>query len=324
MKLNIKTSPLKLGRRVGLASSLVIATLALPAIGFSQITQVANDSGVGWNDSTLWSDSSAAHSGATYTTASGLGSSGNTYLGTSVSGRVRGLSSSATFGGDSLTVVANSEILLKDATTYSANVILDGGALRWAPNSSGNATMDGTLNVNSESYLGVSQTGNSTLTVNSAITGSGLLHVAAGTSSTATGYTLGVTFGGDLSGYTGTFDIGGGGNGGASFSTATISFAQAYNLPSLSMLMGDYSTPDILDLNYDLTVGSFAFNGTSLTSGTYTVSDLNTQFGNGSQFAGTGSLTVAAVPEPGSMTLASLGGGLMLVLALRRRKIKQC
>jgi hypothetical protein len=127
---------------------------------------------------------------------------------------------------------------------------------------------------------------------------------------------LNLLFGGDLSGYTGTFDIGGGGT--SVNNTLTLSFSQAYTLPSLSILMGDYSTPDVLALDYDLTVGSFAFGGTSLGGGIYTADDLNALFGTGSQFAGIGSLTV--VPEPGSVTLFSLAGGILLLLGRRNKR----
>lgn len=320
-----KTNIPSIIRRAGFASSLVFAALALPAAGYSAtINQtVTNPSSSGqpsWNSAIWGAGPAAPTAGNDYVTANGGFSASQTFVGTTVTGRAR--EDGETFLGDSLTVSADTEVLFKQQAgeTSSANIFLDGGVLRYAPNNAAtlNGTLAGTIDVTSESYLGISQTTDgTTFDVNSTLTGSGLLHLAAGSSS-GTLPALNLVLGGDLSGYTGTFDIGGGGNGNANNDTLTLSFGQAYTLPSLSVLMGDHGTPDILDLNYDLTVGSFAFNGSSLATGTYAVSDLNTQFGTGSQFAGTGSLTV--VPEPGSIALASLAGGMLLLFRRRQKR----
>ena len=312
---------LNIHRRGGLASSLLITALVLPATGYSDtiyqsVSNPSSSTQTSWN-SAIWGTPTAAApvGGNDYVTVAGGFSAAQTYVGTTVTGRVR--EDGETFLGNSITVEANTEILIKgNAVTSTGNIILDGGVLRYAPNSAGTATVAGTLNVVSESYLGLSQTGTSTFNVNSTLTGSGLLHLAAGSSSGTP--ILNLILGGDLSGYTGTFDLGGSA-GSASNNKITLSFSQDYTL-SAGLEMGQYSTADVLDLNYDLTVGSFTFGATTLDAGTYDVSTLNTDFGNGAQFAGTGTLTVEAVPEPGTIALASLGGGFLLLLGRRQKR----
>jgi autotransporter-associated beta strand protein len=67
------------------------------------------------------------------------------------------------------------------------------------------------------------------------------------------------------------------------------------------------------------TVGALSLNGVSAPAGTYTVAELGALTGAGTiSFTGTGSLTVAAVPEPSVLGL--LGLGLASVLFLRRRR----
>lgn len=307
-------------RRTALASSLVIAALALPASGYSDtIVQTVNapSSLPTWNDA-LWGSPSAAPTiGNDYVTASGLASASDTFLGVTVTGRAR--DNGTSFLGDSLTVVPDTEILFKQQVgeTSTANIVLNGGVLRYAPNNATaplTGTLAGTINVASDSYIGMSQTLDSMFTVNSTITGSGLLHLAAGTSQSVTP-TLSLEFGGDWSGFSGTLDIGGGTG---SFTTLTLGFSQDYTLPSVSMTMGTHGTPDILSLANNLTLGSFTFDTTSLAAGTYDAGTLNGMFGNGSQFTGSGSLTV--VPEPATMAVACLAGAVMLLFRARQKR----
>jgi hypothetical protein len=222
------------------------------------------------------------------------------------------------FAGDLLTVVPGTEILFKQQLneTSTGNILLDGGVLRYSPNNTTApimGTLAGTINVASASYLGISQTLNSIFTVNSTITGGGLLHLSAGTSQAVTP-TLSLILGGDLSGYTGTLDLGGGTG---LFTTLTLGISQDYNLPSASMIMGAHGTADILALDYNLTLGAFTFDTTSLGVGTYDAGALNALFGNGSQFSGIASLTV--VPEPSAVAFGFLG---LATLFLSRRQTR--
>jgi autotransporter-associated beta strand protein len=210
-----------------------------------------------WNDAIWGTPAAVPGSGNTYQTATGLDASSDTRLGVFVTGRVRaygGTDGNPTFAGSSLSIVSGTELLIKSAgTTYAANLLLNGGVVRFAPNAGGNATLTGTLNVGAESYLGVVQGAASVFTVNSTLTGSSLLHLAAGD-----GNSNSLIFGGDLSGYTGTFDIGGGKGFANANQLVTVGFSQAYNLPSLRILMGAHGTTDVLRLDHDLTVGSLA------------------------------------------------------------------
>ena len=79
-----------------------------------------------------------------------------------------------------------------------------------------------------------------------------------------------------------------------------------------------------LILDHNLTFSAVSINGTDLAAGSYNVADL-TSLGFGANIAGgsdgTGTifLTVAAVPEPSTIAVASLGG-LAMTIWMRRRK----
>jgi fibronectin-binding autotransporter adhesin len=90
---------------------------------------------------------------------------------------------------------------------------------------------------------------------------------------------------------------------------ATLTFASTSSASSISL---NFSGADTLGAVYD------SITATYLAGGTYTASQLNTAF-NSSVFAGTGSFTVSAIPEPA--TYAAIFGGLALAGAvLRSRK----
>lgn len=296
----------------GFAAALTTGLLALPAAHAATITQTVNDAGAGWN-SALWGPPTAAAptSGNAYVTASGLATSAATELGTAnVTGRVRAITGQGTFAGDSLQIGSNTELLIKNTGTYNANIILNGGIIRYSPNTGlgGDATLAGTINVAANSVLGAVQTATQAFTISSTVTGSSTLRLAAGT---ATNQTL--TFddgsGTSLNGFDGIFDIGGGGT------RVTVDFNQAYNMTLAGILMGNYATADVLNLDANISAESFKFGANpTLAAGTYTTTALNTAFGNGSQFTGTGTLTV--IPEPSAALLCGLG----LLGLLRRRR----
>lgn len=297
----------------GLSAALAAGFLALPSAHAATIVQtVSAGGGVDWN-AALWDSPAAAPTaGNDYVTAAGLIASGGTSLGTgtNVTSRIRLVSTGLTFAGDSLTVSAGTEILGKNAGTYSANIILNGGIIRWAPDATSSATLGGTINVAADSVIGVVQVtaaASTAFTVSSKLTGSSNLRLAAGQGSLHT-----LSFTGDLSGYTGTFNAGGGGN------LLTLNLAQEYNLPNLGLAFGDFTTADQLNLSHDISIGSFSFGASSLDAGTYTAAELNALYGSGSQFLGGSTLTV--IPEP----TAALLGGLGLLTLLRRRRAGSC
>lgn len=89
---------------------------------------------------------------------------------------------------------------------------------------------------------------------------------------------------------------------------ATLTFAGTSTASSINL---NFTGADTLGAVYDSVAGTY------LAAGTYTASQLNTAFSS-SVFAGTGSLTVSAIPEPS--TFAALGGVLALGVAACRRR----
>lgn len=304
---------------LGLGGLAVSSLLFAPAhaADINQTTNAAAAQGT-WNNATVWGGS-APTAGNNYFTTSGLITAGSTSLNNiSVTGRIR--DSGTVFGGDQLTINAGTELLLKGSGTYtsSGNVVLNGGMIRLSPDLSTTTTFAGTLHVADESYVGVVRLSDTLLDFSSTITGSSVLHIAAATGhgTNTANPVLTIVFSGDLSGFTGTFSLGGG-----SFGVnrvAVLDFNQNYNLPSTSFIMGAAGTNDILNLDQSLTFGSFSFGATALGAGTYDATALNTLFGNGSQFTGLGTLTV--IPEPGSYAGVFGVGGLLAAFGSRRRR----
>ncbi len=292
--------------RSAAATALLLALAA--AAHAADITQTATGaSGTDWNNATVWGGSAPTTGNDYFTFASGTTATTRLGTGSAVGFRVR--ETGTTFGGDSLTIVGATELLLKQTAnqTSTGNIILNGGVLRLSAGASAQATLAGTLQVASESWLGVADTGTPVLSVTSALSGAGLLHVAAGL---GTGGST-VSFSGDLSAFTGTFAIGGGDQPGI------VSFTQAYDLSGASMSINTLRT-DVLNLNGNLTVGAFSFGSTVFDPGIYSLVDLNADFGNGSQFTGTGNLIVGAIPEPSSFAVIAGMAGLALAGARRR------
>lgn len=296
------------------ASTLIGTCVTSQAATVTQSVTSANASSE-WNDAIWDSPAVVPTSGNDYVSNASItpaltGSGALTRLGGSVTSRVRAyaIAGSGTFAGNSLEIVANTELLLKESGTYTANLTLNGGYIRLSPDSTSAATLAGTLNVASSSVLGVANAGSS-ITISSTVTGSGNLRLAVGLGAGTITFDDGA--GTSLSTYTGILDIG---STDASQANGTIVFSQAYDLSLSGITMGDHSTADVLKLDADVTVGSFSFGGVALADGTYDIAALNAAYGTGSQFAGTGNLIVG-VPEPSAALLGSLGA-----LALLRRR----
>lgn len=295
-------------------------TLVVGPIHQAEAVLVAQDSVAGgvisWNTPAYWSPDQTPTAGNTYTTTAGLESSSATNLGSTYTGTLR--ENGTTFGGDSLTIIANTRLLLKSVTASpasTANIILNGGTILLSPDSGGAATLAGTINVASTSFLGLVQQSTTTFNVNSSITGTGQLRLAA--HSPSPGGSLNLIFNGDLSGYSGTFAVG---NSVASTTPLTLSFTGAYVLPNLTLTMGGVNN-DVYALGTNsMTLNAFSLNGVSLAAGTYTAAQLQSYYSLGAtRFTGTtGTLTV--VPEPQAAALLCLGA---LGLVGFRRRIRR-
>lgn len=282
-------------RMRGWINTLAVAVLALPLAGYSiTVTQTVNsaNSSTDWNTALWGAGPDVPTSGNDYVTAAGLGSSGTTRIGSpDVSGRVRDYVGS-TFLGDSLTIVSNTEFLLKQTgnDTSTANIILDGGVIRLSAGSSAQGTVTGTVHVAAESWVGVADLGTPILTIASTITGTNVLHVASGLGDVGSGT---IRFVGDLSGFTGTLELGGGDVAG------TLEFGQAYNLSNTVFSLKSGAS-DYINLTTNITFLALNNGTNSLPIGTYTAEEINDAYiGNGIQFIGTnGTLTVLTAPYP--------------------------
>lgn len=92
---------------------------------------------------------------------------------------------------------------------------------------------------------------------------------------------------------------------------ATLTFASSSTASSINL---NFTGADTLGAVYDSVTATY------LAAGTYTASQLNSAF-TSSVFAGTGSFTVSAIPEPA--TFAALGGVLALGFAAGRRRARR-
>lgn len=215
-------------------SGIAVLSVALGSASHAAIiTQTANHTtNETWNSATPWGGT-APVADENYQTASGLFTpSAGTSLGTgtNVTGRLR--DNGTTFAGDSLTIVSETEVLLKQSngSTSSANLIMDGGILRLSPDGSGSATVAGTIDVQSTSVIGLVRNDNLTMTISSTLTGSGDLLLRGGGNNNSGNLLL--IFNGNLSGYTGNMDIGDGGR------QVTVRLAEDYFLPSMTISLG--------------------------------------------------------------------------------------
>lgn len=246
------------------------------------INQIANSTAILWNEAGNWTGGAAASAVNSYVTVPGLAAAADNGLGVNITSRLR--DNATVFAGSSLTIVAGTEVLLKNGTnsTSSGNLILSGGAIRYGPNGNNPAittTLAGNLNIAADSVIGLG--GNNTFIVSSTLTGSGILGIRGATGAT----TSTLSFSGNLSGFQGSFDVGGGSG------PITMDFNQDYNL-AVGVVMGGHTSVDILKLDQAITLKSFKFGATLLAPGTYTAAQLNPLFGNGSQFIGAGTLTI--------------------------------
>lgn len=275
----------------GVAAFLTTGLLAFPVAHAAEVVQTVNDTGTGWNSALWGSPAAAPTAGNGYVTAA-FALNDPSRLGTpNLTGRIRAITGQETFTGDALDIVPTTELLIKNGGTYTANITLNGGLIRHSPNAAAAATLTGTLHVAADSVLGSVQSGTQVFTIASTITGNSTLRLAGGTAANQT-----ITFddgaGTSLSGFAGTLDIGGGLTNAGAANLVTVDFNQPYDMSGTAVVMGGYATADVLNLDANITVESFTFAGAPLAGGIYDVATLNATFGTGTQFTGTGTLTV--------------------------------
>ncbi len=275
--------------------------LSLPGtLAAAVIDQTVASTGAGsaWNGGIWGTPAAIPNTNNTYRITPGLTNSAATGLlnGQKMSGRVYAFSATNTFKGASLEVPVDTGLIFKDnlPATFTANLVLNGGIIRSAPNTNGIATLAGTLAVVADSVMGVVHANPGSLIINSTITGSAALRLAGGGRGNHT-----VALGGDLSAFTGQIQVGGG------VSPIIAKFNQNYNLPAVELNMVSGSLSDRLNLDRALTFKSFSYNGNLLAPGTYTAAALNgTQFGlNDTYIDNGGTLTVSTgdpfgIPKP--------------------------
>ncbi|MES2439963.1 MAG: hypothetical protein V4584_12880 [Verrucomicrobiota bacterium] len=282
------------------------AGLSLITIASSQaaiVTQtISQASGANYN-AVIWGTPAAAPtSGNDYVSGTGLTASASTGVGTTFTGTVRNINNN-TFAGDSLRIVTDSRFQLSAGTATVNNLILDGGTIGI---SASGVVIAGTTTVNSV-YLGTG--GTQLTTINSNLLGAGTFFLRA-TDGTPT-----LTFGGTGVDFDGTLNIGWDDNEGA-VGRLLVDFNNAYSIAGIVMNPVGSDTLDILNLDADVTVGSFTFNGSSLAPGTYNEAQLDAQFLTTDRF--TGGFNLIVIPEPSAALLGALGS---LALLRRRRSM---
>lgn len=312
------------------ATGCVVSATALNAETIFQA--VSGTAQIGWNDPTLWGNGTdPVVNTNTYETLPGWVTSstdavvnGKTWAYTGMvrtSGNGGGAQAlSTTFSGNSLTLNENTRLLGKNysASTATANIVLNGGYINYAVDSAANnssATLAGTISfgVADLGALFMIANSNYTLNVASTITGDSSkmlqLSMAGGT-----GRNNQLVILGDMSGFFGTIwtGVAASGTGPNSF------FSIQTNAINATLQLDTSSANFHYNLQTNQSFASLIVDGTTLGAGTYDAAYLNGLAPN--KFTdGGGSITVAAIPEPGVTALCGLGILVGIAQILRRR-----
>jgi MYXO-CTERM domain-containing protein len=318
------------------AASAAVCALTLTAASSpgAQITTSAQQpAGENWNNPAIWSNNAPPSPGNTY----------EIVLGATNPARIRNPDPGGvqTFAGDSLTVNASTEIRTKGPAGTVLNfpgvggapgLILNGGTINTGDNVvfglSGNMIVSTTSTFDFGDGTGGAIAPTRAVNITAPIAGSGTLRLR----------TAGVTNPLDIQSannntFSGGWDVVSGflkGTGVNSLGTGNISIAPSaaggarfdtdypMDLPGASLILAPANGANNAVMLLDQTdrFGSVTINGTTLAPGTYSASQLLTQFPANFDPASTGSITV--VPEPSAFALAGAVG----ILALRRRRAR--
>lgn len=321
-------------RVVTLSAVASLAMFCSPTAAHSAVVLQSNFNPAGsggtaayWNTPSMWSDGLAPATGNTYESRTQVANIGNSYTlnGTvwNYRGQIRDTNGptpvTSTFGGDSLTLTADTRLLLKGrlGITSTANIVMANDShIFLAPDTaagSRTSTLAGTLHVaGTLTGIGVRSNGGETFNITSTITGASgttLQMVLSG------GQVNHMAINGTYSAYAGTFYLGTPTTGDSPTTAAgsTFSFA-AGSAPSATLQLETHANYKF-NLNSDVTFGNIIVGaGPALALGTYDWEDLNT-LGYGSSFLDNGG-TLTVIPEPSAATFALLASGALL---FRRR-----
>lgn len=324
----------------GTAAAVVSALLLLaagvgPARGAS-VTLIADmPAGEDWTNGARWSDGQPANSANDYFVGSGAGK----IL------RSTNNAAAATFPGNSLQLDATAIFRIKPAnpgTVTLPSLKLNGGTLHNG-NGTNTTTVTGAVSVLTASNLDLSQMTNNafnsggdttrTLIVSASIAGPAQLSIGNGNTAALPNTTNIPTYGrvettNPANAFTGGWNVISGALRGVapgSLGMGSISVGAAGGFDTdydLILPTASFTLNGLMQLDQNDTFGAISINGTALTPGTYTASQLTTQFPNNFFPGGTGSLTVAAVPEPGCLSTLVVPAGILL--ASRKRGAARC
>jgi hypothetical protein len=303
---------------------LLVTASTVPARAGS-VTLISDmPSGEDWTFGARWSDGQPANSGNDYFVGSGAGKI------------LRSINNAttATFPGNSVELDGTGIFRLKAANAASvtvSNLKLNGGTFHNG-NGSNTTTVAGGISVLAASNLDLSAMTNNafnagadttrTLLISASITGPAQLNIGNGNGAALPTSTNLSTYGRvETTSAANTFSGGWNVISGALHGVApgslgtgniTIGTAGAFdtdynlNLPASSLTLNG-----LMQLDQNDAFGAISINGTSLTPGTYSASQLAAQFPNNFVPGGTGSLTTTA-PEPGCLAALILPATLLL------------
>ena len=294
-----------------LAATLFLSalTLHIQATTVFQTTSAAG--GVDFNSATPWGTAPA--SGNDYVTTPGLVAGTVTAGYPTTTATLRGaIVANETFAGHSLTIAGNTLFLLKsaanDVLTVNNLTLNDQAFMDWANNASAySCQLTGSMKIAAgNAYILNNNSGNAIFNISSTLTGSGTLNMGDDRSSET------INLNGDLSGFAGNLTF-------MTVGNFKIGNASALTLGSTTLTFTTAGAGSAFTLQNDLTVAALNIKGTSIANGTYTGSQLDTLAGV-TTFSGLGkTITVGAVPEPGTYALLLAGFGVLIGIKKFRR-----
>lgn len=286
------------------ASAVMLGSLGATAANAATIVTLqstnANYSWLTGSPNSLWSDGLAPHADAEYTADRVLRTTAN---------------NASTFS-PKLTMLAGGTLNVRGPGTVT-ELHMNGGAIANGQNSS-NISLAGTIyidaattvTVNNSTYannmaISAALIGNNTITVKTTVAGAAL--TLSGNSTQFTGDWNITALSKVVA--SGTSSLGSGNISVASGATLDLNYALDNSSSSLTL-------DGILVLDQNLTFGHVTIAGQSLAGGMYTYADLKDLFSANIADGGSGSITVAAVPEPAAFGLLSVG---LMGLLIRRK-----